>query len=467
MFFSHSRDLEDSHGAAAADRGMMRALARWSDGAAVLPGTVLDLGAEVTHLSSGEQEVNRSILSLIMIAALMPSVVLGDDEGAPAEAKPTPVVDFQMLEDYRVGALFQGDLDSARFSSDGRRLVTVSAKLIRVWDAVFGRLIATIDAEPGGSVPIVDAAFLARGRWVVTCGPWMQLTSSGRDTATAGGVVRVFDCEFRDEIFRFAHLQNLASISVSSNGRYMTCFTTSSRLIVLDTTKDRKVSVKAEMELTPSDPTSLRSSGHALGDEADIAADGLRAVVILPGTKAAGGLILYDVARESVRTVTVGELAKAASHVPENPGQLGVRKVALSPDGRKLALVFSESRNSAQVLDFDSLEHAGTFALEPGQEVERLMFAPDSRLAVVSMSGRVTIFDTDKRRRISDCNGLAGQPIRAMRFVDDDLRILSGAGKEARSQLRNPPPPPPPPRPPLLDAPPDPTRLYLWKIRAR
>ncbi|MDX2035912.1 MAG: hypothetical protein SFX72_04615, partial [Isosphaeraceae bacterium] len=324
--------------------------------------------------------MKRSILPTLLFAALMPSLALGGEQGGSAVAKPTPAVDVVPLEGHREGPQYFGNLLSARFSPDARRLVsTTRQRVIRVWDGSTGKLAATLGPEREEALCAFDAVFLAGGKRVAACGPWMETTSGGR-FAAAGGIVRIWDVERREEIFRFASSEFIDSISISSDEKHFLCLTRDSHLLVIDTTKDRRVAVKADLELAPDRLTTKHAVEHRLGDEADIAADGLRAVVILPGTKAAGGLILYDVARESVRTVTVGELGKAASHVPENPGQLGVRKVALSPDGRKLALVFSESRNSAQVLDFDSLEHAGTFALEPGQEVERLMFAPDSRL---------------------------------------------------------------------------------------
>ncbi|MDX2035595.1 MAG: hypothetical protein SFX72_03005 [Isosphaeraceae bacterium] len=397
------------------------------------------------------------ILASVLLTTFIPC--------ARADENPTPAVDVVPLEGFRVGYQSRGSLSSARFSQDARRIVTIHGKYAKVWDAASGRPVAMIDANRGGGVPILDAAFLDGGRWVATCGPWMHATTGGRGSGTAGGVVRIFDYENRDEIFRFAHSQMLTSLSVSSNEKFIMCFTLSSHLIVIDTTKDRKISLEPDKELAPLVPTPRRGFGYTLGEHADIAADGPRAVVLTIDEDRKEGVLIFDVARDSVRTVTVGELVKATGHIPASPRLLGVRKVALSADGRKLAVVFLGTRNSVSVIDTETLTHLCTFDLERGEEVERLLFAPDSRLAVASMSGRLTVFDTEHRRLISDCDGLEGQPIRAMRFADDDLRILSGGKNWDPPGLTGTvvgPPRPPRPVPPL-----EPTQAYLWKIRAR
>ena len=409
--------------------------------------------------------MKKNLFPFVVLAVASPlhSEILDGEGETPPRAAPARYGDPIALDGFCAGIPGNASLQAAIISRDGSRIATASGRSdVALWDAATGkRLAAFLDARYQG-IYALKLALDPRDRWLVTAGPWMLFHRGGsmfrRDASWAGGIVQAWRVDDRDETFRFVSENLISDIYFNKESDRLICIKKNCEISFIDTRFERHVLLEPDSSLDPGGDLEV---GLGLGRDAGVSDDGLRAGLIprrrKPGARAEvgePGILLYDAAAERTRLVSPREVADAVG-VPagDDPDDWGARGLAVSPDGKLVALRLLKRPDIIYLVGFDDLKLARSVALDDADEIDRIEFDPDSRrLALGTRRGRINVFDVQTGRRIASHGGLKNlQEIQSLRFVGDELLVLSGGES---------PTPPVDPEDPGYDA----ARLYRWSL---
>ncbi|WP_261341226.1 WD40 repeat domain-containing serine/threonine-protein kinase [Fimbriiglobus ruber] len=348
----------------------------------------------VTYASEGVKLADDGLLPLGLLRIVQPLVVAPDSPDAEWAARSQFAAYRRYARrQYSLTLVLnhaQSVLDSA-FSSDGRRVMTASGTVVRVWDAASG---APLSPPIAHTAPVSRAAFGSGGRRVMTA---------------SGTVVRVWDAASGAPLSPpIAHTAFLAHAAFSPDGRWV---------VTASGTAVRVWDAETGKPLSP--PLQFGGMFKAVAFHPD----GKRIVIA------------------TASTIMLWSPESGASHTsPVSPLQLKGTVLGLSPDGRRVAVVRMiatlRAGGTAEVWDVESGELLSQPIHHGGLPVSA-DFSPDGRqVAIISMNsalgdGATRVWDAESGTPLSPpIHGVWA--VRAMFSADGRRLITSGLDGTAR-----------------------------------
>jgi WD40 repeat protein len=318
-----------------------------------------------------------------------------------------------------------GGVGDGRYSPDGALIVTAGEdRTARVWDAVTGRLVATLEGHDGGRISTVDVD--PGGTRIVTASNDKTAriwdARSGRELVVLRGHDDwVWFARFSPDAARIVtgSLDGTARLWDAASGQLIQVLRGAGSQVV------DGVFAGADLYLRSNAKTVTRWSaetGQPRGIIATHAAPVI-AIAIDRNARIASASTDGDVQIHSPSGVLVATLA----------AQLALRRAAFSPDGTRLALAGAAE---VQVWDIETGHRLATMRGHNGA-VTSLGFTPDgSRLASSSDDGTVRLWDAATGQPLALVPSLDG--VQWLAFSRDGSRIaIGGAGGASVWDTRN------------------------------
>ena len=270
----------------------------------------------------------------------------------------------------------------ARFTPDGKRIVTAAYDKVVVWEAASGRELFTIKGHStgrGSIAGIQSFALSLNGKWIVT-GSWDSTAkvwdaTNGRALLTLKG-----------------HRGQVTSVAISQDGR--TIVTGS----VDDTAKIWEAASGRELFTLEGHPESVSFVAFASDQK----------VV----THSATMTKVWDAASgRELRTLE------------SDTNSMNVRRVALSPDGQRIVMAGSDG--AAKVWDTSTGKELLTLKDQSGK-IRSIAFSPDGKWIVSGgTDGLAKLWETLNGQELLTLNGHGGA-VESVAFSMDGSRLITG-----------------------------------------
>lgn len=330
------------------------------------------------------------------------------------------------LEGYHEGYQFDGSFTSAAISLDAKYIVAATGrKKVRVWDARSGKRIGAVDAREQEKSPVSSVCVDGMNRWIISCGPWMQLRNE-RDTYWEGGMLKVWDRETMMEIFRFSNEKILSCAFVPRDRKSILVFDTSCTLNIVSTETESHVKTGPTTSLRPAQDAKNKSF-RGIGRDTGFSTDGNTALTTTLFEDGSEGLLLYDVSNRKVESVPLSKLLLGIGDQEFSSTPKGIRTVALSPDGKLAVLRFEKSSNTLYLFQVNDMKYLHKFKLNKLNEIDIIKIAPNGHtVAVCDISGRIVVYDLELKNAVLTHDLHATGRIKAMQATESEIAVMAG-----------------------------------------